>query len=83
MMLKSKKTLVSDHKMIWDQYWSQSKMRGLVLCGSIASFMTKNVIRSKAFYGRVNTVIHLQELARHRRQNRFYQDKVSMIAYLR
>ena len=25
--------------------------------------MTKKVIRSKAFYGRVNTIIHLQELA--------------------
>ncbi len=62
-MANYRHTLVSDLKMIWDQYWSQSKMRGLVLCGSVASFMTKNVIRSKAFYGRVNTVIHLQELA--------------------
>jgi hypothetical protein len=49
--------------MIWDQYWSQSKIQGLVLCGSIASFMLRDVIRSKAFYGRIQTIIHLKELS--------------------
>jgi AAA+ ATPase superfamily predicted ATPase len=61
-MANYRHTLVSDLKMIWDQYWSQSKIKGLILCGSIASFMVRDVIKSKAFYGRIQTTIHLKEL---------------------
>ncbi len=61
-MANYRHTLVSDLKMIWDQYWSKSKVQGLILCGSIASFMVRDVIKSKAFYGRIQTIIHLKDL---------------------
>lgn len=62
-MANYRHTLVSDLKMIWDQYWSHTKIQGLILCGSIASFMIRNVIQSKAFYGRIHKIIHLKELS--------------------
>lgn len=52
--------LVSTLKMVWEQYLSRAPGRTLILCGSIASFMTTKVIRSSAFYGRTDLVIHLQ-----------------------
>ncbi len=55
-------SVVSDLKMIWDRYWSQISGMKLILCGSIASFMKDNVIKSSALYGRTETIIHLQAL---------------------
>ncbi len=52
--------LVSDLKMIWDQLLSRAGPVTLVLCGSIASFMQKKVIKSKALYGRTDLTIHLK-----------------------
>ncbi len=52
--------LVSALKMVWENYLSRAPGRSLILCGSIASFMTTRVIRSSAFYGRTDLVIHLQ-----------------------
>ena len=46
--------------MIWDQYISQIEGTTLLLCGSIASFMVKKVIKSKALYGRTSLTIHLK-----------------------
>ena len=47
-------------KMVWDNYLSKAPGRTLILCGSIASFMTTKVIKSSAFYGRTDLIIHLQ-----------------------
>ncbi len=52
--------LVSTLKMVWENYWSRKPGRTLILCGSIASFMTTKVLKSSAFYGRVDLTIHLQ-----------------------
>ena len=52
--------IVSELKMIWDQYLSHVQGTVLLLCGSIASFMIKKVVRSKALYGRTTLTIHLQ-----------------------
>ncbi len=57
--------LVSTLKMVWEQYLSRAPGRSLILCGSIASFMTTKVIRSSAFYGRTDLVIHLQGFQLH------------------
>ena len=57
--------IVSDLKMVWDQYLSGIPGVSLILCGSIASFMTTKVIRSSALYGRTDTVIHLREFQLH------------------
>ncbi len=52
--------IVSDLKMIWDQYLSKIPGISLILCGSIASFMTTRVIRSNALYGRTSHITHLK-----------------------
>ncbi|MEA1923216.1 MAG: ATP-binding protein [Pseudomonadota bacterium] len=53
--------IVAELKMIWDQYLSQMANVSMILCGSIASFMTTNVVKSKAMYGRSDAVVHLKE----------------------
>lgn len=52
--------LVSNLKLVWDQILIKNPNIKLVLCGSVASFMVRKVIRSKALYGRVNTSINLK-----------------------
>ena len=52
--------LVSTLKMVWENHLSRKPGRTLILCGSIASFMTTKVLKSSAFYGRTDLVIHLQ-----------------------
>lgn len=58
-----KKGVVSELKLIWDQYLSRIEGLTLVLCGSIASFMIKQVIKSNALYGRTSLSIHLKGLS--------------------
>ncbi|MBW2369282.1 MAG: hypothetical protein JRH15_15535 [Deltaproteobacteria bacterium] len=52
--------IVSELKQVWDLYLSRIKGITLVLCGSIASFMVKKVVRSSALYGRTDLEIHLK-----------------------
>jgi AAA+ ATPase superfamily predicted ATPase len=52
--------LVTSLKMMWDQYLERAGKVTLILCGSIASFLQKKVVQSKAFYGRTNLCIHLE-----------------------
>ncbi|MBT4089010.1 MAG: hypothetical protein HOE30_11010 [Deltaproteobacteria bacterium] len=52
--------IVADLKMVWDLYLSKIKGITLILCGSIASFMIKKVLKSKALYGRTDLEIHLK-----------------------
>jgi AAA+ ATPase superfamily predicted ATPase len=52
--------LVSNLKLVWDQYLRKISGLKLVLCGSVASFMVRKVLRSKALYGRVDLSIHLK-----------------------
>ncbi len=53
--------LINQIKVYWDQYWKKQGVM-LILCGSIAQFMTKKVIRSKALYGRIDYELHLKGL---------------------
>ncbi|MBU0505584.1 MAG: ATP-binding protein [bacterium] len=64
-MANYRSELVSVLKMMWDQHLSKLNNVTLVLCGSIASFMVKKVIHSSAFYGRIETEIHLQPFQLH------------------
>ena len=59
-MANYRSDLVAALKMVWDQHLSRAGKVTLVLCGSIASFMEKKVIRSKALYGRTTLCIHLK-----------------------
>jgi uncharacterized protein len=59
-MANYRRDLVSDLKMIWEQSLSQIPGAKLILCGSVASFMTTRVVRSSALYGRVDLELHLK-----------------------
>ena len=60
-MANYRSELVSDLKMVWEQYLIKAAAKiTLVLCGSIASFMEGKVLKSKALYGRTRLAIHLQ-----------------------
>ncbi|MFN0078387.1 MAG: AAA family ATPase [Prosthecobacter sp.] len=52
--------LVSTLKMVWETRLGRKPGRTLILCGSIASFMTTKVLNSSAFYGRIDVTVHLQ-----------------------
>ncbi|MBN1984328.1 MAG: AAA family ATPase [Chitinivibrionales bacterium] len=52
--------IVSELKMVWDQYISKCGPVTLILCGSIASFMIEKVIKSHALYGRADLQLHLK-----------------------
>ena len=53
--------IISELKLVWDQYLSRLPGVTLILCGSIASFMVTKVIRSSALYGRTDLHIHLKQ----------------------
>lgn len=53
--------LINQIKSFWDQHWKKQNVF-LVLCGSIAHFMVKKVIRSKALYGRIDCEILVEGL---------------------
>ncbi len=61
-MAAAQTKLVSLIKYYWDNYWQQNNMI-LILCGSIASFMVKKVIRSKALYGRITLELPVRKLS--------------------
>lgn len=52
--------IVSELKAVWDRELMHRSNLKLVLCGSVASFMVKKVLRSKALYGRAHLSIHLK-----------------------
>jgi len=59
-MANYRREIVSDLKYVWDQHLSQLGDITLALCGSIASFMITNVIKSNAMYGRTDLTVHLK-----------------------
>ncbi len=61
-MASSRNKLVSLIKVFWDQHWKSHPHCVLILCGSIASWMVKNVVRSKALYGRISHQILVEPL---------------------
>ncbi len=61
-MAVGRSQLVSIIKYYWDKHWKSHAQLMLILCGSVASWMLKNVVRSNALYGRVSENILLQPL---------------------
>lgn len=55
--------IVSALKWAWDNLWHDKSGFTLVLCGSIASFMVKKVVKSSALYGRIHLEICLKPLS--------------------
>jgi len=62
-MANYRSAIVSDLKMVWEQYLARIPGASLILCGSIASFMLKKVVKGSALYGRTDRVIHLREFS--------------------
>ncbi len=60
-MAAGQSKLINQIKSFWDTYWKKSGVQ-LILCGSIAHFMVKKVIHSKALYGRIDLEILLEGL---------------------
>ncbi len=56
--------LVSLLKYYWDNQWKNTRLM-LILCGSIASFMVKKVLRSSALYGRFTAELQIKKLNLH------------------
>ncbi|MBL7685571.1 MAG: ATP-binding protein [Deltaproteobacteria bacterium] len=54
--------LVSYIKYYWDKHWKNHPHFLLILCGSVASWMVKNVVRSKALYGRLSQTFLMEPL---------------------
>lgn len=50
-------------KIAWDLYFSKMPGLILILCGSVSSWIEKNIISSTGFFGRISYKIHLQELS--------------------
>lgn len=50
-------------KVIWDQYFQKNPNLILVLCGSMSSWIEKNIISSTGFLGRISLKLTLDELS--------------------
>jgi len=59
-MANYRNEIVSELKPVWDLRISGIDGITLILCGSIASFMKNKVVKSNAFFGRTDLVIHLK-----------------------
>jgi hypothetical protein len=60
-MAAGRSRLVSLLKFYWDNHWKEKRVM-LILCGSVASFMVKKVVRSNALYGRITLELLLKGL---------------------
>lgn len=61
-MASGQTKLISLIKYYWDTQWKKHPHLFLILCGSLASFMVRNVVRSKALYGRISHSFLLEPL---------------------
>ena len=55
-------TFLSKLKTIWDESFSHNPNLILILCGSVSSWIDKNILSSTGFFGRVAAKIHLEPL---------------------
>ncbi len=50
-------------KVVWDQYFQKNRHLILILCGSMSSWIEKNIIGSTGFLGRISLKLALNELS--------------------
>ena len=50
-------------KTMWDMYFKQNPQLVLILCGSISSWIEKNILSSTGFLGRISLTLTLEELS--------------------
>jgi len=56
-------TFLPKLKNAWDEHLSQNPQLVLVLCGSVSTWIEKNILSSTGFFGRVASEISLEELS--------------------
>jgi len=61
-------------KNAWDLEFKKNNRLILVLCGSVSSWINKNILLNTGFYGRISLKIHLKEMPLSD-CNRFWSDK--------
>ena len=66
-------------KIAWDTKFKKNNRLILVLCGSVSSWMDKNVLYDTDFVGRVSLEINLDELPL-KDCNKFWQEKTDLIS---
>jgi len=83
LMAAGRSKLISVLKYFWDNHWKDKKVM-LILCGSVASFMVKKVILSKALYGRISLEMLLKGLNPNEAYTLFYnkRSKEEILNYL-
>jgi AAA+ ATPase superfamily predicted ATPase len=55
-----RKEMVAVFKWAWDNFFSKHPRCCFVICGSVSSFIVRNIVKSTALYGRINFEIHLK-----------------------
>lgn len=55
-------TFLGKLKTVWDTKLKQNDQLILILCGSVSSWIEKNILASTGFYGRISWVLNLREL---------------------
>lgn len=58
-------TFMGKLKILWDTEFSKNPKLIFILCGSVSSWIEKNIISSTSFFGRICQKIHLEELTLH------------------
>jgi AAA+ ATPase superfamily predicted ATPase len=57
------KNFLGKLKIVWDTHFSKNPNLILVLCGSVSTWIEKNIINSTGFFGRIALKITLEELS--------------------
>ena len=57
------RTFLAKLKNAWDLYFKKNPQLILIVCGSVSSWIEKNILSSTAFVGRIDLVLSLEELS--------------------
>lgn len=62
-MANKDKDFVGVLKGVWDTKFKKNDRLILILCGSVSSWIEKNILNDKGFMGRISLTIHLEEMS--------------------
>lgn len=68
-------------KTVWDNYFKKNPKLILVLCGSVSSWIERNILSSTGFMGRISLTLTLEELPLHDCDKFWGDKKHSLSAY--
>lgn len=55
-------TFLAKLKVAWDDYFSQNPELMLIVCGSVSTWINKNILSSTGYFGRISHQFHLEPL---------------------